>query len=159
MSEEKKLEGIRGWLIFIALGIIVSPIRIVATTIQSFMELFKSGAWDVLTTPGTEAYHPLWAPVLIGETFLNAALFVGWLYMGYRFFTKSRAFPKWYIAIALFTLGFVIIDSWAVQMLLPEQRIFSDPDTLSELARALFMVVVWVPYMLVSKRVKATFVR
>jgi hypothetical protein len=40
---------------------------------------------------------------------------------------------------------------------LPGEPVF-DPDTVKELMRSLFMVVVWVPYILASKRVKATFI-
>ena len=40
---------------------------------------------------------------------------------------------------------------------MPEEEIF-DPDTLNTLIRSIICGIVWVPYMLVSKRVKATFI-
>jgi hypothetical protein len=78
--------------------------------------------------------------------------------MAYRFFTKSKHFPKWYIGVAVFSLFFIVADAFAVKPVLPSEPIF-DPDTVKELMRAVIMVVIWVPYMLVSKRVKATFVK
>ena len=71
---------------------------------------------------------------------------------------KSRDFPKWYIGIAVFSLVYIVADAFAIKLVLPNEPIF-DPDTIKELLRSVIMVVVWVPYMLVSKRVKATFIK
>jgi hypothetical protein len=78
--------------------------------------------------------------------------------MTYKFFTKSSNFPKWYIGIAVFSLVFIVADAFAIKLILPNESVF-DPDTIKELMRSVIMVVVWVPYMLVSKRVKATFIK
>ncbi len=78
--------------------------------------------------------------------------------MAYKFFNKSRDFPKWYIGIAVFSLVFIVADAFAIKLVLPNEPVF-DPDIIKELMRSVIMVVVWVPYMLVSKRVKATFIK
>ena len=57
----------------------------------------------------------------------------------------------------LFTLAFIVLDAYAIKAVLPHEPVF-DPDTLKELGRTLIASLVWIPYMLVSKRVKATFV-
>ncbi len=158
MSEEKNLEGIGGWLILVAIGIVVTPIRIVALIMMTYPEIFSSGAWESLTTQGSEAYSPLWAPIIIGEIWINCGLILVWLYMAYKFFTKSKDFPKWYIGIAIFSLLFIIADAFAINLVLPSEPVF-DPDTIKEFMRSLIMVIIWVPYMLVSKRVKATFIK
>lgn len=158
MNKEKDLEGIGGWLILVAIGIIITPLRIVTMIIVTYPDLFSSGVWDALTTPESEAYNPLWAPVIIAELLVNCGLLLAWLYMGYKFFTKSKEFPKWYIGLAIFSLAFIVADALAVSLVLPGEPLF-DTDTLGELFRALIMVFIWVPYMLVSKRVKATFVK
>ncbi len=89
---------------------------------------------------------------------ISSALIFVWLYMAYRFFTKKTDFPKWYIGIAVFTLVYVLADAFAVKLVLPNEPVF-DPDTIKEVARSVIMVIIWVPYMLVSKRVKATFIK
>ena len=71
MSEEKNLEGLGGWLIIVGLGIILSPIKIVVQTIPIYPDIFSSGAWERLTTPGSEVYNQLWAPIIIGEMVIN----------------------------------------------------------------------------------------
>jgi hypothetical protein len=157
MSEEKNLEGIGGWLILVAIGIVVTPFRLVMLIVTAYPPLFSTGAWEALTTQGSEAYDPLWAPIIIGEIIVNSGVILVWLYMAYKFFTKSKYFPRWYIGIAVFSLIFIVADAFAIKLVLPNEPVF-DPDTIKELMRSVIMVVVWVPYMLVSKRVKATFI-
>ena len=158
MTDEKKLEGLGGWLILVGLGIIASPIKISAQIYPVYSKLFAGGSWAALTTPGTEAYHPLWAPILISEISINVALALAWLFIAFLFFAKKRLFPKWYIGIFVFTLAFMLVDAVAIRAVLPNEEIF-DPDTIKELARTLVTMLIWVPYMLMSKRVKATFVK
>lgn len=154
---EKELEGIGGWLILVAIGIIVTPIRLFVLIISTYSEIFSTGTWDLVTTPGSAAYNALWGPIIIGEMLINSGMLIAWLYMAYLFFAKKSLFPKWYIAVAVSGLVFIVIDAFAVKLVLPDEPVF-DSDTLKELARSLIMVLVWVPYMLVSKRVKATFI-
>jgi ABC-type multidrug transport system permease subunit len=157
MSKEKNLEGIGGWLILVAIGIVVTPIRIIALVISTLPQIFSTGVWEAWTTQGSEIYNPLLATFIAGEIFINCGLLLVWLYIAYKFFTKSKDFPKWYIGVAVFSLIFIIVDAFAIHMALPIVPVF-DPDTTKEVIRALIMVVIWVPYMLVSKRVKATFI-
>lgn len=156
-NEENNLEGISGWLILVAIGIVATPIRIIMLMMATYPQIFSTGIWEALTTQGSAAYHPLWAPILIGEILVNSGMLLVWLYMAYLFFSRKAVFSKWYIGLAFFSLIFIVIDAFAVKIVFPSEPVF-DPDTLKELVRSLFMVVVWVPYMLVSKRVKATFI-
>jgi hypothetical protein len=156
-NEDKNLEGIGGWLILVAIGIIATPISIVMLVMVPFTEMFSTGVWEALTTQGGEAYSPLWAPVLIGEILINSGILLVSLYVAYLFFSKKVVFPKWFIGLVVFSLAFIIADAYAVKLVLPSEPVF-DPDIIKELMRSLFVVVVWVPYMLISKRVKATFI-
>lgn len=157
MSQEKSIEGLHGWLNLVAIGLILSPIRIGAAIMSTYPPIFSTNTWHILTTPGTVAYNSLWAPVIIGELLINCGVILIWLYLAYLFFTKNRNFPKWYIGMAIFTLVFIIADAFAVKMILPNAPMFS-PDTIKHLQQSMIMVAIWVPYMLVSKRVKATFI-
>jgi hypothetical protein len=156
MSQEKNLEGLGGWLVLVAIGIVLSPLQIIIL-LSGSMDMFSNGTWDVLTTPGTEAYNSLWGPMIIAEMSINIGLIIAWIYIAFLFFGKKMAFPKWYISILLFTLVFIFIDALAVSSLIPNEPIF-DADTGKEFIRSLFVVMVWVPYMMISKRVKTTFV-
>ncbi|NQY75389.1 MAG: DUF2569 family protein [Candidatus Margulisbacteria bacterium] len=48
-------------------------------------------------------------------------------------------------------------DSWMVTFILPNEPIF-DVDTIKELTRTVLAAIVWIPYLLISKRAKHTFV-
>jgi len=157
MTEEKKLEGLGGWLIFVGAGIIFASLIIIIQAFPIYSGLFSDGSWEVLTNPGSEAYNQLWAPILIGEISVNSGFVLLWLFIGYLFFSKKKLFPKCYIGILLFTLLYGLIDALAIKAVLPSEPIFG-PDTTKELVRTLIQMLIWVPYMLKSKRVKVTFV-
>ena len=158
MTDKKNLEGLGGWLVLVGLGIVISPLRIIGMVFPICFEMLSNGSWNVMTSPGTEAYHPLWAPILYGEIVINGAFVLAWIFIGFLFFSKKKVFPRWYIGIMLFTPLFIIVDALATKVVLPHQPVF-DPKTAAELGRLLIVSLIWIPYMLVSKRVKATFIK
>lgn len=158
MTKDQNLNGLRGWLILVGLGIVISPIKIIIQNLSLYPEMFSSGAFAALTTPGTKAYNPLWAPILLTELTINSGLFIASIFVAFLFFSKKKLFPKWYIGILLFNLIFVLLDALAVKLVLPQEPIF-DAVTAKEFIRTLIASMIWVPYMLVSKRVKATFIK
>jgi len=156
-TPDAQSEKIRGWLILPAIGLIVTPLRGLFFLGKNFLPIFTTKAWSALTTPGTEAYHPLWAPVLIFELVGNIALIVFSVIVAVFFFQKRRIVPKIVIALFLANLIFVAVD-YPFSRLIPAVASQKDMESMKELARALLACVVWVPYFLVAKRVKATFV-
>ena len=157
MSEEKDLEGIGGWLWLVAIGVVIGPFRILLLLITTYPPMFSDGTWELLTSPDSEAYNSLWAPILFGEIAGNMALVVVTTYMAVLFFMKKADFPLWYIGVAVFTPIFILLDSVAVSSALPGEPVF-DPETVKQLSRGIFSACIWIPYMLSSKRVKQTFV-
>lgn len=156
-QQTNDLEGIGGWLILVAIGVVMTPLRILMLLVGTYPRLFSDGTWQALTTPSSENYDPLWEPILLGELVTNMALLVASIYTAYLFFSKKAKFPKWFIGIALFTFVFIIVDAFAVKLAQPDEPVF-DSDTTGEALRSLISIMIWVPYMRVSERVKATFV-
>jgi ABC-type multidrug transport system permease subunit len=153
---EKTVQGLRGWLILVGIGVTVAPIKI-ATGFPIFYNIFESGSWDILTTPGTPAYHPFWSTLLSLEILVNLGIFIAAVYLAFLFFTKKKQFPKFYIGIVVFSLVFVLIDALLTKIVVPNDPIF-DPAIVKQLITGLVTVLIWVPYMVRSKRVKATFI-
>lgn len=153
-TEQKNLAGLGGWLILVGVGVVLSPLAMFLQMIQGYPPLFSGGSWEALTTPGAESYHPLWGPVLITEVAANAGLLLARFLLVYLFFAKKRAFPKWFIGITLFNMIFVVADMLAFRAIWPDMEI-SGADALSSIIPSL----IWVIYMMRSKRVKATFVK
>ena len=157
VEKKKELKGLGGWLILLGIGVVLSPFRLLVTTVPVYYEVFQDNTWKILTTPGLDAYHPLWAPLIIGEIIYNFIIFIASIYLIYLFFSKHYIFPRLFIAILIVSIIFIPLDASVVKIILPDEQIF-DPETTIEFIRVLVHGSIWTPYLLVSKRVKATFV-
>lgn len=156
MSNDKNLEGLGGWLWLVGLGIVFSPLQILVT-VMGYWDIFSDGTWEAVTTPGAVAYNANWAPYIIGEITINILLILAWLYIAVLFFGKHRWFPKWYIGMFAFSVVLIPLDAMIATSLIPGAQVF-DAESGKQLARGFVGALIWIPYMLVSKRVKATFV-
>lgn len=157
MTDKNDLKGLGGWLILIGIGVVISPFSLAAELMPLYYGIFTDGIFEILTTQGSEAYHVMWGPLIVFETVFNSLLILVSCYLIYLYFSKHYMFPKVYIAIVIFSLVFIPFDAWLASFVLPDEPMF-DPATTKEFTRTIFTTVIWVPYMLISKRVKATFV-
>ncbi len=155
-TEEPK--GLGGWLILPALGLIVLPIRIGFMLYSDFLPIFQEGYWEVLTDPASESYHHLWAPLIIVETIGNGFFILFDLVLIFLFFTKSHRFPLLFIIFLASNLLFVVGDFFMAD-LIPAIAEQEDEDSFKEMTRSIVNTAIWIPYFLVSKRVKNTFVK
>ncbi len=143
--------------IVMAVVIVGNSIRILIL-IRTVPEIFSTETWANLTTQGSVAYHPLWAPLIIGDILINCGLLLVWFYVAYLFFTKSKHFPIWFICLADFYLLYVVVANFGIKQFLTSLPIFN-LETAKRMMSAVIMAAIWVPYLLVSKRVKATFIK
>ena len=149
--------GIGGWLILVILGLIVSPLRITYLLLTIHWPIFRDGTWHTLTTPGSPAYHHLWAPLLAYEIIGNLIAIVLALVTLVMLLRKSKRTPAFAIGWFAYGAAFVAVDFFVAD-LIPFVAQHPDPDDIKELARGVVAAAIWIPYFLVSKRVKATFV-
>ena len=94
-AESLAPKGIGGWLVLVAIGLVVSPLRLIHLLWTAYLPLVQGGGWALLTTPGSEAYHPYWRPLLIFEVASNIFLIVLGLFAAYHFLERRgtlRAF-------------------------------------------------------------------
>lgn len=157
MSENNELKGLSGWLVLVGIGVIFSPIKLLFTYIHLYKSIFEDGTWEALTTVGSDVYNSLWAPLLIGEIASNSLLFVASIYLIYLYFSKHYLFPKLYIGIIIFSILFIPLNAWLGTKVLPSEPMFT-LETMKEFLRSLVVGIIWIPYMLISERVKLTFV-
>src|SRR5262249_1621835 len=80
--------GIGGWLMLVAVALCLTPIRIAAELLATLRPL-NSALWHALTTPGTRAYHPLFAPWIVGQLVVYSVLLLWALGLLYLFFAKK----------------------------------------------------------------------
>lgn len=150
-------QGLGGWLLLVGLGLVVSPFRKLADLITQIKVFREDGLWNALTTPGGESYHPLWAPYIIVENAGNMILLGVWIFMAFLFFGKKRAFPRWYVWAQFGSLIFVIAIIAFMRVMRPDLPILT-PETIKQFSQGALGVCIWIPYMLKSRRVAATFI-
>ena len=157
MTESNQPRPLGGWLILVGIGVIVSPFWLLSELLPSYKAVFEDGTWEALTNKGSDYYIAYFDILLIGEMTFNAIMLLASFCLAYMYFKKNYFFPKLYIVILLVTLIFIPLDAWLVSLVLPDEPIF-DPDTMKEFTKSLIASAIWIPYMLISVRVKETFI-
>lgn len=154
--DDRHLDGLAGWLILVAIGLVMSPFSILAGLVQSTLPFLDAPTWRSLTESGGDSYHSAWGPVLVFSVVASILLLTISLVTAILFFQKRRRFPPVFIAFNLAHLLVVAIDFGLIHVI-PISPDPEDTQPASELTSALVGCMIWIPYMLISKRVKATF--
>lgn len=140
-----KLAGISGWLAFPAFGSAAAPFVL-------GLQLF-----EMLPAIGRMAEVPVGIAAFVSlEIAVNAVLVVLSIYSAYCFFSRRRNAPKVFITLLLASLAFQVLDAVIAKLAFDT---LPDAESVKGLLRIAIGCAVWVPYFLVSKRVKATFTR
>ena len=160
-SAVEKYQGLGGWLILVALGLISAPLMIGWALYQDFLPLvLEAQVWETLTSPGSPIYSSLWKPTLMMEVTVNIVFFVWTIYLLVLFFRRSAHFPKLYVIFLAVNLLFLVIDDvllFQIRRQLPILTETVGEQKFSSLS-AVLPTVIWIPYILNSKRVKQTFI-
>ena len=90
------------------------------------------------------------AELISGITIFTIGISLWWIYIIFLFFTKKKIFPKYFIITKIL---YVVIFIFLV-IIKNTSSIF-----IEGLAQNTLSACIWIPYMLVSKRVKATFIK
>jgi hypothetical protein len=150
-------DEIGGLLPFVVWIVVVSPLASFVFILLWFVEMFSEGIWAAYTTPGSEQYHVLAAPLLIIELIVEVVIFAALVLGVYLYFCKSRAFPKFFIALMLVDLCLPLLGAWLWSFATPHNPLYHT-DWVSILAWPFTRAVILVPYMMLSKQVQNIFV-
>lgn len=152
-----QLDGLGGWLVVVALGLIFRPLMFVGACVQLGPSIFPLDVWRNLTLSGNAAYHPLWMPILLFEMTYNIVAAVFSVLLLVLFFQKRQAWPRCFIGFMIFMLCGVVVD----QMLAANipALVKTQSDSTKDLTKIFFAAAIWIPYTLRSERVRATFRR
>lgn len=153
-----ELKGLRGWLILVGIGVVLTPIFGLHKLVTVFLPMFQNGDWEALTTVGEVAYMPNFAAVVIFEIASNCLLYLLAIGGVFLFFTKSRMFPKVWIIVMGASAIAVIVDSALIAVFLPALEGVDDAGLIRDSIVQTLASAVWITYLLKSKRVKATFI-
>lgn len=135
---------IGGWLVLPALSTFLAPLFL----LKGLYDLIPAFSALSQLRPDLQAF-------VVASGVVNLALTASWGYACYLLANRKRAFPAVFMALMIISALVVSADQVASVQLLGT---LVDQDGVRDLMRAIVGVVVWVPYMLRSKRVAATFV-
>jgi len=150
--------GLRGWLILIAVGLLLRPFVSLAS-LADFAYLFQLASWNQFTQTSGEYYHPLWMPILFVEMFVILALIALSFLLIVLFFQRRRTFPPLFITLLAASALFTILDALAQLPIAQKYPSLEMESGLREVVQTLIQAAIWIPYALISERVKATFIR
>ena len=136
-ATDQRLAGIGGWLILPAIGLVIGPIITIIALLLRGGVVVADGVLYALALP------------------VEMALLFFLIYAATRFFGKRKDAPS--ILIALMIARLVVI----VVFLVAESTFGAEEVAKEGLTSLIFDIIgaaIWIPYFMVSKRVKATFV-
>lgn len=154
--DEQKYQKIGGWLYIVGIGVVLNPILYVYTIAQS-VSVLSYDVWRLITTPGTEVYHPMLAPLIVFELVTTVGFLVLSIAVAIYFFQKRKILPKLIITFLLSNLAFCVIDFLWVNSITLSVSLGAD-YLINWVYRTAIACLIYVPYFLKSKRVKGTFV-
>jgi Protein of unknown function (DUF2569) len=144
--------GIGGWLLLVAVGQVVGPLRMLVGLGQMFIDPDTLQAFERV---------PL---ATYGEFALNLALTLLAIATAILFFRKSRYFPRFFICelVAAFVIPALAVV-WVALILSARfgqpfgEFLALEPQEVAQLILAVVTALIWIPYTLKSKRVRNTF--
>jgi hypothetical protein len=151
-------DKIGGWLILCAIGLALYPLQTAVSLYTEIIPVLSSENWTRLTVPGSDAYHPWWATLLVAELVGNICFFILSIFVVVFFIKRRKFVPKLVILFFLVNFIFVGIDYYFTQRILAKNDPLNMEPTIN-FVRTLAASFIWVTYFLFSKRVKKTFTR
>ncbi len=155
-SKPKRIGGV---LVFVAISTVIGILRNISNCLLSISFIVREAKWKRLTDPASNAYHPYWKPLLIYDAISCSLILLISLVVIVLFFQRRKIFPKLIVMVipTIFILSF--IDHY-LSSLIPvavSTKAYSKEG--DALVVSFIAMHIWIPYFLVSKRVKETFVR
>lgn len=156
---ERRYPRIGGVLIFVAIGLFISLIQNLTYFLASLLPVVRKPLWEALTNPASSAYHSYWKPFLVYEFAASLFLLLTNLVVLVLFFLKKSWFPKTIVAL-LPTIFILTLVSYYFSSSIPAMAESADYAKQGTTLIIRFIGLhIWIPYFLLSKRVKTTFVR
>lgn len=156
--KDARAKPIGGWLVIVAIGLVLTPIILLITLVM------EDGFYDAYTWAtlwNTEGIQGKPSVILIAmELVINLVRIVFSTVLIVLFFERRSSVPRLMVILYASTLIFIVLD--AIFAYTINGDLFTsedDYDTAKEIIRSVFRAAIWIPYFLISDRVKKTFVK
>lgn len=153
----KNLEGLGGWLILVGISVVLSPFETLIVVSVILTQFSKTDIWTHLPISKILVSHPFFSLFILAVLLTILAFFIVSVYLIYLFFRKKKLFPKVFIITSVSLLLYLVVAILLSKVLITTQK--PSHDYFTTLVQAGLDSIIWVLYMLKSKRVKATFIR
>ncbi|HEX4668214.1 MAG TPA: DUF2569 domain-containing protein, partial [Chthoniobacterales bacterium] len=150
-----RLDGIGGWLILIAIGLFLRSIGYLKAGFTLLPTMLKTDTWRSLTDPVESGYNAWWAPSLLFELFVNVGGLVFCILLIVLFLNKRAAWARCFALFLIASLLGVALDSFFAAHI--PAAVESRAAAIRDIGSAAVAVVIWIPYVRLSKRVAQTF--
>lgn len=150
-------QSLGGWLILVGTAILLAPLKIAYDTFITYSNLFFRDEWVLVSHLGNNAHVSRIEQLMFGQILVGILFVLAWIFVAGLFFCRKRHFPKWFIGLWVATLITAVLDMLLTKAMLPDTPVL-DFQHFSEQAYLGLSALIWIPYMLRSQRVKATFV-
>jgi len=150
-----RLNGIGGWLILLAIGQLIRPVSYLKGLYDLYPTMISLDSWETLIDPTSSSYNGWWAPTLLFELFCNIFSLVFCILLVALFFKKRKVWPRCFATFVILVIVAMSFDSVLVDRIPAAAESIS--KTIRDVGAAVLAAAIWVPYVFLSKRVKATF--
>lgn len=144
-----------GWLILPAIGMVMRPFVLMFSFFRDGTNYFDARVWSTLVDWGSETANLGLAIVLIFEVVTNTALIGATVIGAILFFSRRREAPAWVIVILIAAAILPAIDSMLLRLASVERNSLGEWIANT---RSMIVGMIWVPYFVISRRVRETFV-
>lgn len=154
--EVKNLEGLKGWLALLGLGVIVRPLIFILELIK-LLTMLMDGTLSTLTDPLSKTYNSFWLPYLYTHILISLVVALLCIYAIKLFFLRKRIFPCFYICLLSFNILYVFINMIVIgSVFTTSSRVFMQTSSASV---SIVFIIPWIIYLIRSRRVKNTFIK
>jgi hypothetical protein len=157
LETEEQLRGIGGWLILLAINIVLLPMSLVSHVAQA-AQLFTKPAILARITPGSSLYDAHWQALHVVESGGYGILILPTVALIALFFFRHRFFPVVCSAIMLCLVGLASTGVYLVFTIPTTTAFYRSTVTTSSVVRVVGCGL-WIAYLWRSRRVRLTFVR
>ncbi len=157
-QEASGVNGISGWLTLPIIGLVLTCVFAAVWMFTDYLPLMSDGTWPAVPVSGRA--------LITFEVFSNLVLIVMPIVLLTLIFKKRRILPKLMVGFLAFVLLVVVADSVGILLIGPdlipdpmvrEEAGWSVAEVTQGMLRTLLSSAIWIPYFLMSARVKNTF--
>ena len=148
--------GFGGWLTLFRIGLLFSILAFGKFIVVEIVPNFSNEDYKILTNPVSELYNPLYSTFIITELITNIFLLSFCILLLILCQLQKKLFPKLSILFLGLNIVFIVIE---IAFLGYIDNAITDTfhENIFGIIKAIAIAGIWIPYLLLSKRVKNTF--